>query len=329
MATATTFPTARPEGYEWLPDEEHFDPDVHLAISEPDEVLSLGDLGYDQLTIDRCVTDVAVSSPFRLLSARGAEVMLETARRLRAHARPASVRIENTVRGGCYRSRFLRDLCMAPAVTEAMSSIYGTNVAPHAMPVHLGHLNYEPTDLSAAVDKWHHDTIPLNYVMMVSDPTTIAGGAFEWFRGTRDEAAEAAARGERPPADRVVRCDFPGPGWVVAIHGSMVVHRGAPLERPGERITMVNAYESLDLSYDLASRTRDLIAVDDPEVLYTEWVRHVAWRARHRLEALERDTAFGLQPADAVTALRHAIDDITTAIADIEAGAREPEHYER
>jgi hypothetical protein len=123
MATATTFPTARPEGYEWLPDEEHFDPDVHLAISEPDEVLSLGDLGYEQTTIDRCVTDVAVSSPFRLLSARGAEVLLSTARRLRAYARPASVRIENTVRGGCYRSRFLRDLCMDPAVTEAMSML--------------------------------------------------------------------------------------------------------------------------------------------------------------------------------------------------------------
>lgn len=38
------------------------------------------------------------------------------------------------------------------------------------MPVHLGRLNYEPTDLSAAVDKWHHDTISLDYVMMVSDP---------------------------------------------------------------------------------------------------------------------------------------------------------------
>ena len=34
MATAMSFPTARPEGYEWIPDEEQFDPDGHLAITD-------------------------------------------------------------------------------------------------------------------------------------------------------------------------------------------------------------------------------------------------------------------------------------------------------
>ena len=41
------------------------------------------------------------------------------------------------------------------------------------MPVQLGHLNYQPSKLEEAVDKWHHDTIPLDYVMMVSDLSLI------------------------------------------------------------------------------------------------------------------------------------------------------------
>ena len=65
--------------------------------------------------------------------------------------------------------------------------------------------------LTDAVDKWHHDTIPLDYVMMVSDPARLAGGHFEYFVGTKAEMVDLASRGARPPADRVVRCEFPGP----------------------------------------------------------------------------------------------------------------------
>jgi len=323
------FPTSRPSGYEWLPDEEAFDPAVHLELGEPEFSHTLADFGYSPADSEGLATDLAATGPFRILSDRGAAVLLESARRLRVFTRPASTRVENAVRGGCYRSRFLRDLCLSPEVTEAMSRIYGAPVAPHAMPVHLGHMNFEPTHLVDAVDKWHHDTIPLDYVMMVSDPRRLSGGHFEYFVGTKAEAAELAARGERPPADRVVRCEFPGPGWAVALHGNMVVHRGAPLDEPGERITMVNAYESLDVGHDLQCRTRDLIAVDDHEVLYAEWVRHVAWRARHRLAVVERDAPFGLDADAAVEMLERAVEDVRSAIDDMRAGYRESEHYEQ
>ncbi|NCW48264.1 MAG: hypothetical protein EBV88_02140, partial [Actinobacteria bacterium] len=103
----------------------------------------------------------------------------------------------------------------------------------------------------------------------------------------------------------------------------------APLDEPGERITMVNAYESLDVGHDLQCRTRDLIAVDDHEVLYAEWVRHVAWRARHRLAAVERDAPFGLDADAAVEMLERAVEDVRSAIDDMRAGYRESEHYEQ
>ena len=131
MHTALPFPATQPPGYEWLVDEPTFDPDRHLAIEEPAFVRSLEEFGYAAEEIEPTATPVAVSAPFRVLSDEGAEIMLETARRLRQFTRPASNRIEQTVRGGCYRSRWLRDLCLAPEVTEVMEGIVcGATGAP-------------------------------------------------------------------------------------------------------------------------------------------------------------------------------------------------------
>ncbi len=329
MATAVPFPATQPDGYEWLDDEPVFEPARHLQIEPPAGTRSLADLGYDDAEIAGVATPVAVSEPFRVLSDEGAAVMLETCRRLRAFTRRAGNRIENTVRGGCYRSRFLRDLCIEPAVTEAMAEIYGVEVAPHTMPVHLGHLNYEPSNVDEAVDKWHHDTIPLDYVMMVSDPAALPGGRFEYFAGTKHEVAALAARGERPPADRVVAPHFPGPGHAIALHGDMVVHRAAALTGPAERITMVNAYVACDRSRLDQSRSRDLIGIDDPTTLYGEWSRHVAWRAEGRLAQLRATLGHGVTRDEAIDALTRAIEDVNEAIDDMRAGVREAEHYER
>ena len=329
MTTAVPFPAVQPPGTAWLADEPRFDPAVHLQIEPPSATVGLAEFGYGDDVIAPTATTIAVSEPFRVLSDEGAAALLETCRRLRIHTKRAGNRIENTVRGGCYRSRFLRDLCLDPSVTATMASIYGTDVAPHTMPLHLGHLNYEPSDVREAVDKWHHDTIPLDYVMMVSDPNTLPGGQFEYFVGTKTEAAELARRGERPPEDRIVAPVFPGPGYAIALHGDMVVHRGAPLTAQAERITMVNAYVALDRARSDQSRSRDLIGVDDEAILYTEWVKHVAWRAQGRLGALVDSTGFGLDRELAIEALEAAVADVTRAIEDMRAGERDAEHYEK
>ena len=111
----------------------------------------------------------------------------------------------------------------------------------------------------------------------------LAGGQFEYFGGTRYEMAQLAKEGKAPPADRVVAPTFPGPGHAVALHGGMVVHRAAELTAPGERITMVNAYVSMDTQGDDQHRHKGLRPADDPECLYTEWAKHSAWRAPNRL----------------------------------------------
>ena len=328
MPAAVPFPEVRPDGYEWLGDEPVFDPTLHLDIQPPTGVTMLADLGYRLDEIAATATPVAFSTPFRILSDEGAMVLLDTARRLRVFQQNLRDRIENGVRGACYRSRWLRDLCLSSEVTEMMAHVYGTAVAPHTMPLHLGHLNYEPANVGDAVDKWHHDTLPLDYVMMVSDPATLPGGRFEVFLGTKDDAATIAAAGKRPPADRVLVPDFPGPGWAIALHGNMVVHRGGPLDSAAERITMVNGYVSLDRSGDDQSRSRDLVGVDDPAVLATEWARHAAWRGVGRLEKLVDDLPFGIGNERAADQLEKAITDVQQAIRDLRADPPPMEHYE-
>jgi len=249
------------------------------------------------------------------------------ARRLRGFVKPAGDRIENMLRSGCYRSRWLRDLCVSEEVTAHLEAIYGIAIAPHAMPVHLGHMNFEPSSLDNAIDKWHHDTLPLDYVMMVTDPATVDGGRFEYFLGTKHEAAELAAAGQTPPPERTVAPDFPGPGYAIALHGDMVVHRAGPLFSLDERITMVNGYVALDTAVDDQSRSADLFVVDDHEVLFTEWAKMAAWRSHGRLETLLDELPFTSDRQQVIEALEFAIADAQQAIADMRAGERDMAHY--
>jgi len=330
MATAAVpFPSKSPSNYEWFDNEPAFDPAKHLALEKPTSVTYLADFGYSEADLEFVASKVAVSSPFRVLSDEGAKVLLDVARNLRAHAISCE-RIENMVRGGCYRSKFLRDLCIDPSVTELMCEIYETDVAPHTMPLHLGHINFAPEDLSRAVDKWHHDTLPLDFVMAVTDPATLDGGQFEYFVGTKAEMAELAKEGKTPPRDRVIAPPFNGPGYAIALHGDMVVHRGAPLNKAGERISMVNGYVSMDTSRADQHRHKDLTLVDDPEALYAEWAKHAAWRARSRLDTLLTDLEFSSDRVAMAAKLDEAIADVKLAVEQMsDLSEHEMHHYEK
>lgn len=327
MGIAVPFPTVQPPGYVRLTDEPTFDPAVHLQLEAPSEIIMLADLGYDADEIAAKATPVAASSPFRVLSAEGAAVLLDVARQLRQFVRPAGDRIENMLRGGCYRSKWLRDLCISQELSNHLEAIYGIAIAPHPMPVHLGHMNFEPSSIDHAIDKWHHDTLPLDFVMMVTDPDEVDGGRFEYFVGTKHEAAELASHGETPPAERTVAPDFPAPGYAIALHGNMVVHRAGPLFSLDERISMVNGYVALDTQLDDQSRSADLFVVDDHEVLFTEWAKMAAWRSQERLSAVVESMPFTSDKDAVVAELERAIEDTQRAIDEMRAGARSMEHY--
>jgi hypothetical protein len=208
-----------------------------------------------------------------------------------------------------------------------LEEIYGTSIAPHPMALHLGHLNFEPTKIETSIDKWHHDTLPLDFVMMVTDPNLVDGGRFEYFHGTKHEAAELAAKGETPPESRTVAPEFPGAGYAVALHGDMVVHRAGPLHNLDERISLVNGYVALDTSLDVQGRSADLIAIDDHQVLFTEWAKMAAWRSHDRLGSLLENLEFATDRSDVIDALEHAIADVHDAISDMDSGKASADHY--
>ena len=83
MSIAIHFPEELPEGYLWLSGEPPFDPAKHLSLEFPRQTLCLEDLGYAPEEIQEKATTFVVSEPFRILSAEGSEILLETARRVK------------------------------------------------------------------------------------------------------------------------------------------------------------------------------------------------------------------------------------------------------
>jgi hypothetical protein len=323
VAEPISFPQLSPPGYEYLKEEPTYNPKQHLFLEKPRKIYRLSDLGYDKTAVAKCATDIAITSPIRLLSESGVAALHEVSLALRQYKQKCD-RIPNMVRGAVYRSRFIRDFCLCPMVTEFLSEIVGAPLAPHSMPLHLGHLNFAPEDLSEAVDRWHTDTIGFDYVLMVTDPSELEGGKFQYFNGTQEEGAAILNNAQDLPSERIVSPIFPGAGYAVFQQGSMVMHRATRLTRKAERITLVNGYVSLNTSFPDQSRFADMKAVDEHSVLLPEWARHKAWLSRNKLDALIQELSFtGDQQESAhrtaiCTALREAITDVEMAISDIE-----------
>lgn len=314
--TPLEFPQILPQGYRYQRENFRFDPKRHLQLEPPDTTLQLSDLGYETNEIDKCATEFAVSSAARILSDEGVEAMLEVARQLKKYSVNCE-RIENMVRGGVYLSEFLRDFCLCEEITEFLGEIFETPVAPHTMPLHLGHLNFAPDDLSRSVDKWHHDTLGLDYVLMLSDPANLHGGEFQYFLGTRQEAQLFADRNEPIPQDRAVSPEFQGAGYAIVLHGNMVVHRATKLTQRAERITLVNGYVPLNSDIEDVCRFKDLSLVDPHHVLFTEWARHKAWLSVGKLQNLIANMPFTDDRQTITTQLKNAIAEVETAIEDI------------
>ena len=291
LANPLEFPAAPPAGFPPLADEPAFDPVRHLQVERPDTIIPLSDLGYSDEAIAECPSDFGVTSVFRILSDEGAVAMLDVARKLEAFT-TSNARIARNVRGGAYRSKFLRDLCMSPELAEAMSDIAGTPLLPHTLPHQLGHLNYNPKEVGENVDKWHVDTLRIDFVLFVTDPKSVEGGEFEYYLDTKDAVADLTKAGQPLDPAKIVAPDMPGPGYAVLQQGNMVVHRAKGLRKPGERITMVNGYVPQDISFPDFTRFDQLSLVDPAHVAASEYSRHMAWMARERFEAELQGFAF-------------------------------------
>lgn len=329
LAAPLPFPQELPSAYEAVPEEPAFDPARHLALEPPRQIWRLADLGYATQDIRNCASDVAVAGPFRLLSEEGTALAHSVALTLRKLSQ-ASDRTAKYVAGGVYRSKFLRDLCNCPEITDFISGIAGCALLPHSMPSQQLYINYAPDDPAQAVDTWHVDSIGFDYVLLLSDPKTFSGGEFQFFLGTKGEAAgllrtdevgltEANVR-DLPPS-RVVSAAFPRAGYALFQQGNMVVHRATRLMHRAERITMIPGLVAPDTRWP--DPTKDTVADWGEPGIVAEFARHKAWLSQAKLAELIEHLRPGSQPRDIRDELRRSIDDVLGAITVLDGMTKE------
>jgi hypothetical protein len=322
LAAPLAFPAEKPPHITRSIEEPVFDPARHLQMTRPERVWTLEEFGYDAATRARTGSPVAITAPFRVLSDEGTAALQLVLRTLKTDAHVATGRrLSVYLTGGAYRSKFLRDLVSAPALVEHFSRIAGTELAPHPLPQLQAYVNYAPDDPSKAVDTWHVDSLGYDAVMMVSDPSKLQGGRFEFFRGTFQEAmALVGAEDEQAltngwaqdlPAERVESVAFPAAGWSVFMQGDFIFHRAARLEAPGERITLVPGYMQRDLRYPDRVKSRGMQNWRDKHLM-TEVTRYAAWLGREKLARLIDELSF--QDADDRRGLAEKLE---AAVADV------------
>jgi len=320
LATPLPFPAEWPATYEAIADEPVFDPVRHLTLEPPRQVWRLEELGYTPEEIRNCATDVAVAGPFRVLSEEGTAAARSVALALRTLSQ-TSDRTAKYLAGGVYRSRFLRDLCNCPKITDFLSDVAGCPLLPHSMPSQQLYINFAPDDPAQAVDTWHVDSIGFDYVLLLSEPATFSGGQFQFFRGTKQEAAgllQTDAQGltgattQDLPQSRVLSPGFPQAGYALFQQGTMVVHRATRLQHRAERITMVPGLVARDMRWP--DPTNDAVADWGEPGIVAEFARHKAWLSQAKLSELIERMKPGSPPAQIREDLRRCIDDVLRAI---------------
>jgi len=300
-ADTLEFPKDIPAFYEEkVFDEPIFDPNVHLALpfKRPDQIWTLQDLGYSSEEIsNNCASKLGVTSTFKLLTEEGVSALRDVCLKLYKHHQ-THIRTADFVRGGVYRSKFLKDLCLNPEITSFLSELAGSPLSPHSMPLQLGHINFAPKTLNTTIDKWHTDTVPFVFVVLLSDPSKFQGGQFQFFNGVASQAKSIAEQNNNNlPESDTVSPFFPSAGYAIFQQGNKVCHRASALTTISERITMVNAYVSRDIRFPDGCRIADLKGdydkgYDPQDVLMTEWIRHKAWIIRSKLDFLIKAAPF-------------------------------------
>ncbi len=328
-ADLPAFP-APPAAYASLTDEPVFDPTRHLALTAPEQVLALDDLGYGAERVAAAEGPTAVTGPFRVLSDEGLAALRAVCDQLeQVRLTGEDDRAPAYVAGAGHRSRFLRDLCHDPSLLVHLSAIAGTALAPHTLPDCQAYVNFAPEDIDKAVDSWHVDSVPFDIVVMVTDPHVVKGGRFEWFRGTDEEAADlVGVPRERLhlggtndlPADRVLAAPFPAAGWAVLQQGTHVVHRATRLEERAARTTAVLGFTALGTTGADPTNIEYIASWPHPGI-HAELARHAAWRAEARLAMLRGSIDPDVDPAEAAAALRAAVADVERTAAALDAAA--------
>lgn len=302
-----------PPGYEPVRADVPWDPS-YVELTPPERVYHLSELGPDAAG-ETALSPVAITTPFRFLSDEAVEILQRICTELGESA-TGDERIAKRMRGGIYRSEFLRGMYADPAVLDFLRGLAEAPLEPHPVSHHAVHINYAPDELERNVDQWHHDVVSFDYVLMVNDPRPMKGGRFEYFLGSVEEGKELLVSGQGLPPERVVSPDWPGPGWAVLQQGHRVLHRAARLEERYPRITLVASYYTPHREIADPTDLPTLIRADGREVALVEWSRYKAIVAARKLERFAAEETDFSRPLEEVRAsLKASLADVEEALA--------------
>ncbi len=315
MNKKNQLPIRQPARYQWLKSEPEFDPGKHLALETPEKIWTLKEFGYTSDEINQHPFPIAITTAFRMLSHEGLEAMREVTQQLIDFS-STSDRIGNFVRGGVYRSKFLRDFCNSPEITSFIEELVGTGVIPHTMPLYQGHINLLPKETNRDVDRWHLDTVCLDYVLLLTDPKEFEGGHFQFYPCHKDEAI-SSLNGTGKKSIQPISMQIPDAGYAILQQGNMVVHRALQVTKGDERTTLVHSFLPENLSAKDISQLSDCSPIDPHEILFTEWARHKAFLSQRKLEHLIKHLPFTDNRELICQRLSEAIKDVQSAILEI------------
>ena len=331
MAVAPlSFPESIPDSYPIIEGEPAFEANTHLSLERPTNVVTLDGFGYDKATSDSAPTTMAMAGPFRILSDEGVAVMRESARAFRRlNARTEGDPRAGYVkpRGSAYSSRFLREFCACPEVTDFFSDIAGIELIGHAMPTIRSTLVFDPENFEQSQQGWHLDTIGFACVIALHDPATLDGGRFQYFAGTRAQVAEHCACAEEDlimsvgrltdlPPDTVRTVAYTAPGYGLLMQGNYVLHRGEPMAEPGERIIFAPGYMAADPSIPDVVQWSEIRRFNSP-ALVAEYARYKAWRAQTKLAAFVREASLESDAGELKASLLDAMNELQPFVDDV------------
>ena len=212
------FPPGRPSDYLPLADEPSFVAGQHLALEMPTDTTDLATLGYQESDLADCASTFAVSNAFRILSTEGVAAMRHVCDQIyhnrNANEGTGANRLGSYARGAGYRSQFIRDFCDSPELAAHLSDIARIPLGRHSVPAVACGINYAPEDISRAIDTWHVDSVAFDIVMMITDPSVLKGGEFQYFHGTKQEGqALLGITGEEGVDNRARDDGQPRFGW--------------------------------------------------------------------------------------------------------------------
>ena len=303
-----------PKHAQQIPKSIAFDPKVHLQLERPDKIYTLEDFGHSQQQIEEAHLPLAVTTPFRLMSREGIECLRQEIISLSAYKRESD-RMANFIRGSLFYSQFIRDFCLNPDVNRHISELAGGGVIPHPMGLYQGHINLKPKEEGREVDRWHTDTVMLDYVLLVTDPEKFQGGHFEYFQCTKGQALRSLIRDEIEP--KVIKVEFPEAGYAVLQQGNRVVHRASAVTKGSERTTFVQSFILDSADFRDVSKLDDCKSVDPHNILFTEWARYKAFLSKRRLEKLIDEIDYTDDTSKICLELRRAIRDVEEAMLEI------------